>query len=192
MTSGFFSTLLAIMSNSTTNIPVGICVWTSLELGLPQWLSHKESACNGRDAVLSLGWEGPLEAKMATHSNILAWEILWTEEPSELQCMRVTVRHNWAYKYTWSWQQLSRGLQTSFYRQQNSFQDCRQEFLMQLLDFWAQAFSSLCSQSWNNCERTWCGYVRRKDLWTGTVIFRLWNFSPLPNIPLLLCLILLS
>ena len=25
--------------------------------------------------VRSLGWEGPLEEEMATHSNILAWEI---------------------------------------------------------------------------------------------------------------------
>ena len=25
--------------------------------------------------VLSLGWEDPLENEMATHSNILAWEI---------------------------------------------------------------------------------------------------------------------
>ena len=25
--------------------------------------------------VLSLGWEDPLEEKMATHSSILAWEI---------------------------------------------------------------------------------------------------------------------
>ena len=30
--------------------------------------------------VLS-GQEDPLEEKMATHSNILAWKILWTEEP---------------------------------------------------------------------------------------------------------------
>ena len=29
--------------------------------------------------VQSLGWEDPLERKMATHSNILAWEIPWTE-----------------------------------------------------------------------------------------------------------------
>ena len=26
-----------------------------------------------------LGWEDPLEKKMATHSSILAWEIPWTE-----------------------------------------------------------------------------------------------------------------
>ena len=27
----------------------------------------------------------PLEEKMATHSNILAWEMLWTEELGKLQ-----------------------------------------------------------------------------------------------------------
>ena len=31
--------------------------------------------------VQSLGWEDPLEKGMATHSNILAWRIPWTEEP---------------------------------------------------------------------------------------------------------------
>ena len=31
--------------------------------------------------VLSLGWEGPLENGVATHSSILAWKISWTEEP---------------------------------------------------------------------------------------------------------------
>ena len=34
--------------------------------------------------VLSLGQEDPLEKEMAIHSNILAWEITWTEEPSGL------------------------------------------------------------------------------------------------------------
>ena len=34
--------------------------------------------------VQSLGWEDPLEKKMATHSNILAWRIPWTEEPGRL------------------------------------------------------------------------------------------------------------
>ena len=37
--------------------------------------------------VQSLGWEDPLEEEMATHSSILAWEIPWTEEPTELQSM---------------------------------------------------------------------------------------------------------
>ena len=31
--------------------------------------------------VRSLGWEDPWEEGMATHSSILAWRILWTEEP---------------------------------------------------------------------------------------------------------------
>ena len=35
----------------------------------------------------SLGLEGLLEKEMATHSSILAWKILWMEEPSRLQSM---------------------------------------------------------------------------------------------------------
>ena len=35
--------------------------------------------------VRSLGWEDSLEKEMATHSSILAWKILWTEEPGGLQ-----------------------------------------------------------------------------------------------------------
>ena len=34
--------------------------------------------------VQSLGWEGPLEKDIATHSRILAWRILWTEKPGGL------------------------------------------------------------------------------------------------------------
>ena len=37
--------------------------------------------------VQSLGWEDPLEEGMATHSNILAWRIPWTEQPGGLQSM---------------------------------------------------------------------------------------------------------
>ena len=32
--------------------------------------------------VQSLGWEDPLEKRMATHSNILAWRIPWTVSQS--------------------------------------------------------------------------------------------------------------
>ena len=34
--------------------------------------------------VRSLGQKDPLEEEIATHSSILAWEILWTEEPGGL------------------------------------------------------------------------------------------------------------
>ena len=37
--------------------------------------------------VQSLGQEDPLEKRMATHSNILARRIPWTEEPDGLQSM---------------------------------------------------------------------------------------------------------
>ena len=47
----------------------------------------------------SLGREDPLEEEMTTHSNILAWEIPWTEEPGGL-CNPV----HWVAK---SWTRLS-------------------------------------------------------------------------------------
>ena len=37
--------------------------------------------------VQSLGEENPLEKGIATHSNILAWEIPWTEESGRLQSL---------------------------------------------------------------------------------------------------------
>ena len=49
--------------------------------------------------VPSLSQEDPLEKGMATHSSLLAWRILCTEEPGGLQSMgSQRVRHNWATK----------------------------------------------------------------------------------------------
>ena len=46
--------------------------------------------------VWSLGQEDPLEEGMATHSNILAWKIPWTEEPGGLQFMGSQwIRRDW-------------------------------------------------------------------------------------------------
>ena len=40
---------------------------------------------------------------MATHSSILAWTILWTEEPGSLQSMELqTVRHDLANKHMYT------------------------------------------------------------------------------------------
>ena len=45
--------------------------------------------------VQSLGQEDPLDKRTATHSNILAWRIPWTEEPGGLQSMESQrVGHN--------------------------------------------------------------------------------------------------
>ena len=50
--------------------------------------------------VRSLVQEDPREKGMATHCNILAWEIPWTEEPGGLQSTgSQKVRHNLATKY---------------------------------------------------------------------------------------------
>ena len=47
--------------------------------------------------VQSLGWEDPLEKRMATDSSILAWRIPWTEAPGGLQSMgSPRVRHSLA------------------------------------------------------------------------------------------------
>ena len=45
--------------------------------------------------VQYLGWEDPLEKGTATHSSILAWKILWMEEPGGLHSMESQrVGHN--------------------------------------------------------------------------------------------------
>ena len=43
---------------------------------------------DGRDRVRSLGQEDALEQGVAAHSSILAWKILWTEEPGGLWSTR--------------------------------------------------------------------------------------------------------
>ena len=61
-----------------------ILIWASQvikEISLTMQDTHK-------NWVLSLGPEDPLEEETATHSNILAWRIPWTEEPGGLQSMR--------------------------------------------------------------------------------------------------------
>ena len=35
-----------------------------------------------------MGWEDPLEKKMAAHTSTLAWKIPWTEEPGGLYSPR--------------------------------------------------------------------------------------------------------
>ena len=45
------------------------------------------------------GQEDPLEEGMATHSNIPAWRVPWTEEPGGLQSIvSQGIRHDWAIK----------------------------------------------------------------------------------------------
>ena len=58
--------------------------------------------------VQSLDWEDSLEKDLASHSNIFAREIPWTEEPGSLLSMgSQPVRHNWATKHTHKHDQLT-------------------------------------------------------------------------------------
>ena len=52
---------------------------------LPVGSVGKELPGKQESHVQSLSQEDLLEKGMATHSSILAWEILWTEEPGRLQ-----------------------------------------------------------------------------------------------------------
>ena len=50
--------------------------------------------------IQSQGQEDFLEKEMAIHSSILAWQILWKEEPGRLQSMgSQRVRHDWATSF---------------------------------------------------------------------------------------------
>ena len=35
--------------------------------------------------IQSMDWEGTLEKEMATHFSIIAWDIPWTEDPTDRQ-----------------------------------------------------------------------------------------------------------
>ena len=66
-----------------------------IPLGFPGGSVVKESPANEETWVRSLGWEGPLEEGLATHSSILAWRIPQTEESGGLQSMGLQrVRHD--------------------------------------------------------------------------------------------------
>ena len=56
----------------------------SLEETLMAWLVKNPPAM-WETWVRPLGWEDPLEKKMAAHSSILSWKIPWMEEASRLE-----------------------------------------------------------------------------------------------------------
>ena len=64
---------------------------------LKYYISNLRDGSEGKESAFTAGDTGdkssipgsgdPLEEEMAAHSSILAWEILWTEEPGRLQSM---------------------------------------------------------------------------------------------------------
>ena len=83
----------AAKTNQCGHIP-GKQSWTSLlDTGFSSSSAGKESVSSAGDPGLG---RSP-EKGTATHSNILAWGIPWTQEPGGLQSVgSQRVRHNWA------------------------------------------------------------------------------------------------
>ena len=51
-------------------------------------------SCSSLQCRRPAGQEDPLEKEMATQSSILAWEVLWTEEPGGATVLRVEMSYN--------------------------------------------------------------------------------------------------
>ena len=64
----------------------GLPVYSNRGLTLPSQVAQmvKNLPAMQETQIRSLGWEDPLEKRMATLSSILAWRIPWTEEPGGL------------------------------------------------------------------------------------------------------------
>ena len=72
---------------------------------MAQWVKNSPAMQETQEMqVWSLGWEGPLEKEMATHSSIPARKIPWAEEPGRLQSMGLQrVRHDLEIKQEQQW-----------------------------------------------------------------------------------------
>ena len=73
-------------------------------MGLPGSAVVKNLSAMQETQFRSLGWEDPLEKRMAIHSNILAWRIPWTEEPGRLLSTgSQRVGHDWVTNTHTQW-----------------------------------------------------------------------------------------
>ena len=83
--------LVRCCANSYLNIDIHLILkytYSAIyQLGFPGGTVVKNLPANAGDLGSNPGSEDPLEKEMATHSNILAWEMPWIEEPGGLQSM---------------------------------------------------------------------------------------------------------
>ena len=97
--SSLFLSLFILSSFSFDIIHSAVTVWLSFSSLWASLVAQtvKIPPAMQETLVQSLVWEDPLEKGMATHSNILAWRIPWTERPGGLQSMgSQKVGHDWA------------------------------------------------------------------------------------------------
>ena len=69
-------------------------------VGFPDGSLVKNLPAKQETWVRALGQEDPLEKEMATHSNMLAWRIPWTEEPGGLQS--TGKQESWIWLRDWT------------------------------------------------------------------------------------------
>ena len=69
-------------------------------VGFPDGSLVKNLPAKQETWVRALGQEDPLEEEMATHSNMLAWRIPWTEEPGGLQS--TGKQESWIWLRDWT------------------------------------------------------------------------------------------
>ena len=96
----FFSAVVYVVTYFNFFSPFFSLHWASLVAQMINNLPAMQET-----QVPALGQEDLLEKEMATYSSVLAWRILWTEEPGRLQSMgSYRVGHNWidlALKKAW-------------------------------------------------------------------------------------------
>ena len=88
---GILPCLLGVcVDEGTHSITLGLGT-NVVPVGLPRWNQWQRTHLLVEETketwVRSLGWEDPLEERMATHSRIFVWRIPWTEEPGGLQSL---------------------------------------------------------------------------------------------------------
>ena len=106
----FVSKVMSLLFNTLSRFVTAFLPRFSLASLVAQMLKHLPAMWE--TWVRYLGWEDPLEKKMATHSSILAWRIPWMEEPGGLQSTgSQRVGHDWATSFSFS---LSSKEQVSF------------------------------------------------------------------------------
>ena len=70
--------------------------WVAISFSNAQWLKNLPAMQEVQMWLRSLGQEDPLVEGMVTYSSILAWRILWIEEPGRLQSTWLQkVGHHW-------------------------------------------------------------------------------------------------
>ena len=79
-----------------------LCLFTTISSskGFPGSSAVKNLLAMQETQVWSLGWEDPLEKRMATHSNILGWRIPWTVHAKSLQSCPTLCN---PMDFTWPW-----------------------------------------------------------------------------------------